>query len=110
MGFRPVGTDCPRAGVVASVAVAWPVDEIAAQSHQCRILSLQVQRDRRNLESLLNPRIGIATSVIGPSTRRIEQHSGHRNSGKGNSHSYNFESLSSCHFDFPFVFPLWTHL
>src|SRR6266702_3401752 len=62
---------------VAAIAVSLCIYNITAQSHQGQVLSVQVQRDRRNLESLLNPRIGVVASVLVPSARRIEHYSGH---------------------------------
>ena len=43
-----------RASAVATIAVALCVDNVAAESHQCAVLSVQIQRDRGDLETNLN--------------------------------------------------------
>jgi hypothetical protein len=43
-----------RASAVATIAVALRVDNVAAQSYQCPVLSIQLQRDRGDGETLLN--------------------------------------------------------
>src|SRR5712692_2855513 len=55
---------------------------------------------RRDLESLLDPGIGVVASVSGLSAWRTEQHSGHRHSGARYCHAQSFESLSLCHLIF----------
>src|SRR5229473_794272 len=55
---------------------------------------------RRDLESLLYPRIGVVASVFRLSARRTEQHSSHRHSATRYRHTQSFEPLSSCHLIF----------
>src|SRR5260370_17293066 len=45
----------PRAGVVASIAVARPVDQVAAYTHQAPVLSSPLPRSRPNPDTLLIP-------------------------------------------------------
>jgi len=54
------------AGIVAIVADRHSIDQIAAQSHQCSIFSLEIQRDWRNVETALNSRF-----LIIPITLRL---------------------------------------
>jgi len=67
-----------RPGAVAAIAICLRVDDIASQSHQRPVLSFQIQMHRRDLESLLDPRIFVivpVVAVIRLSARRTEQHS-----------------------------------
>jgi hypothetical protein len=43
-----------RASTVATIAVALCVDNVATESHQCSVFSIQIQRDRGYLETNLN--------------------------------------------------------
>src|SRR5260370_42164273 len=52
---------------------------------------------RRDLESLLDPRLCVVTAVLCPSTWRAKQSCRHRNSGTGHSHTQCFQLSSSCH-------------
>src|SRR5229473_5745897 len=55
---------------------------------------------RRDLESLLDPRVRVVASVFRLSARRTEQHSSHRHSGTRYCHTQSFEPLSWCHLIF----------
>src|ERR1700687_2667926 len=43
-----------RASTVATIAVALCVDNVATESHQCAVFSIQIQRDRGDLETNSN--------------------------------------------------------
>src|SRR6266478_5423226 len=55
---------------------------------------------RRDLESLLDPGIGVVASVFRLSARRTDQHSSHRHSGTRYCHTHGFQSLTWCHLIF----------
>src|SRR5260370_5367713 len=92
-----------NAGAVAPIAIPLRVHEIASQSYQSPVLALQVQRDRRNIESLLNPWIFLIVPVIAViclSSRRTEEHSCTENQGKSHGGSHNFAFLTWRHLIF----------
>ena len=53
-----------RAGAVATIAVALCVDNVAAQSHQCPVFSIQIQRYRCYFEALSNLRCFVFPIVL----------------------------------------------
>src|SRR5437764_8663824 len=53
-----------RAGTVATIAVALCVDNVAAESHECAVFSLQIQRYRRYCEALSNLRCFVFPIVV----------------------------------------------
>src|SRR6266849_1666591 len=55
---------------------------------------------RRDLESLLDPGIGVVASVFRLSAWRTDQHSSHRHSGARYCHTQSFEPLSLRHLIF----------
>src|SRR5690348_11263957 len=48
---------------VASIAIGLRVDEVASEPYESPVLSFQIQRDRRNCETLLNFRVFIVTLI-----------------------------------------------
>jgi hypothetical protein len=69
-----------RTGGVADIAMASPVNYVAAKSHKLLILALQVQRDRRDLEPDAN--FGLLAVVIGQRARSPKQGSCGNHYGK----------------------------
>src|SRR6266478_4393899 len=70
---------------------------------------------RRDLESLLDPGIGVVASVFRLSAWRTDQHSSHRHSCARYCHTQSFEPLSLRHLIFLSTFlrgpgePFWGH-
>src|SRR5271163_4177307 len=80
---------------MATVAVDHGVDEIASQPHQRAILPLQIQRDGRDLKSLLNfPYFAVATAITGVYPQNSSQASREDDCAKyGPRYQHGFELL-----------------
>ena len=56
------------------IATRNSIDPITAQSYECSVFALKIQRDWRNLETDFNSRVAVVSFVLCLHVRRMNEH------------------------------------